>query len=86
MKSIVSFLSIISSMKSIVSFKNEEIVEFQNLLMIISAHKVSSGDDSCKWSLEPSGLFSFKFLTGYLKSSSPLDSSLFVALWKSRCP
>ena len=66
--------------------KDEEILEFQQLLFHLENSRVNNNIDSRVWSLEASGRYSVKLLAKYLNSSIPIDKELYQGIWKSKSP
>lgn len=66
--------------------KDDETIEFQNLLSQISSRRVIEPFDRRWWSLEASESFLVKSLSIQLSPSLPLDKLLFKALWKTKSP
>lgn len=64
--------------------KEEEIVDFQSLLQLISSKRVNENMDRCVWTLKASGSFSVKSLSRHLSVASPLEKQVRKALWKTR--
>lgn len=68
------------------NLKKEEIVEFQNLLGLISSFPITTTDDSRHWELETNEKFSVKSLVKHLSKTSPIGKLLEDSLWKSKSP
>ena len=50
--------------------KDDEIVDFQSLLSLLSSEKVVNSDDYRLWSIDSQGRFFIKSLSAHLKSAS----------------
>ena len=71
--------------------RDEEILESQSFLGKIADKSLSEDHGrliaaSWDWSLNSSGKFTIKSLTHHLSPPSPLDKSLYKAIWKSSSP
>ena len=66
--------------------KEEEIIDFQNLMSIIANKKNLNKPDRRIWSLEGSGVFSVKSLVKHLSMASPIEYCLEKGLWKTKNP
>ena len=66
--------------------KDDEFVDFQSLLSLLSFEKVVNSDDARSWSIDPQGRFSVKSLSTHLKSASPMNKRLFSAIWRTGSP
>lgn len=66
--------------------KEEEIVDFQTLLGLLTAKSISANTDKHVWELEANGNFSVKSLVTHLSRASPIGKLLECSLWKTKSP
>lgn len=65
--------------------KDEEVPEFQALLISLDGISINTFLNKRVWSLEPGGSFTVKSLVNHL-STSPIDITLQRSLWKTKSP
>lgn len=66
--------------------KEEEIIEFQRLIGLLSDFRMVDSLDRRIWSLEASGVFWVKFIVTHLSVSSTLEKQVEEALWTAKNP
>ena len=66
--------------------KDEEIQDFQSLLLFLSSRRLTELEDGRIWSLDASGHFFVKSLFTHLSPSSPMEKACYKALWKTSSP